>query len=328
MKRRDFIKVVTATAAAWPITAHAQSTKKLLIGVLMGFAESDPNAQKLVSAFRGMLNALGWKEGGNINIEVRWGAGDPERMKGFAKELVELRPDIILAQTTPVLRAIARETQTIPIIFAVVSDPIGGGFAASLTRPGGNVTGFTDAEPEMGGKWVQLLKNIAPSTERVSLLFNPATAPPLKFYLPSIEAAAASFNVAITKAPIDSSVEFEDVVAAASKPGEGVIVMPDGHNTTHRDLIIALTARYRVPAIYFNRYFVQSGGLIGYGDDYAELFRQSARYVDRVLRSEHPGELPIQLPAKFELAVNLKTAEALGLEVPSTLVASADEVIQ
>ena len=266
------------------MTAHAQSTKKLLIGVLMGFAESDPNAQKLVLAFRETLNALGWKEGGNINVEVRWGAGDPERMRGFAKELVELRPDVILAQTTPVLRAIARETQTIPIVFAVVSDPIGGGFAASLTRPGGNVTGFTDAEPEMGGKWVQLLKNIAPSTERVSLLFNPATAPPLKFYLPSIEAAAASFNVAITKAPINSSVEFENVVAAASKPGEGVIVMPDGHNTTHRDLIIALTARYRVPAIYFNRYFVQSGGLIGYGDDYAELFRQSAQYVDRVLR--------------------------------------------
>jgi putative ABC transport system substrate-binding protein len=328
MYRREFMTFVAAAAAALPMAARAQTEKKLLIGVLMGFAEGDPNAQKLVSAFRETLTTLRWREGGNVTIEVRWGAGDPEKMQGFAKELVLLRPDVILAQTTPVLRAVARETQTIPIVFAVVSDPIGGGFAASITRPGGNVTGFTDAEPEMGGKWVQLLKNIAPRTEHMSLLFNPATAPPLKFYLPSIQAAGSSLGVAITNSPVSSSAEFENIIAAASKPGEGLIVMPDGHNTTHRDVIITLAARYKVPAIYFNRYFVQSGGLIGYGDDYAELFRQSARYVDRVLRGEHPGELPIQLPAKFELAVNLKTAEALGLDVPLTLVAGADEVIQ
>jgi putative ABC transport system substrate-binding protein len=325
MRRREFIKVVGAAAAAWPIAAQAQSAKRLLIGVLMGFAESE---QKLVSAFRGTLTTLGWKEGVNISMEVRWGAGDPEKMQVFAKELIQLRPNVILAQTTPALRAVSHETQTIPIIFAVVSDPIGGGFAASLTRPGGNVTGFTDVEPEMGGKWVQLLKNIAPRTEHVSLLFNPATAPPLKFYLPSIQAAGSSLNVAITRAPVSSSTEFENVIAGASKPGEGMLVMPDGHNTTYRDLIIALVARYKLPAIYFNRYFVQSGGLVSYGDDYVELFRQSARYVDRVIRGENPGELPIQLPAKFELAVNLKTAEALGLEVPPTLIAGAEEVVQ
>jgi len=328
MKRREFIELIGGAAAAWPVTAQAQSAKRRLIGVLMGFAEGDPNAQKLVVAFTETLATLGWRKGDNTSIEVRWGAADPEKMQNLAKELVQLRPNVILAQTTPVLRAVARETQTIPIIFAVVSDPIGGGFAASLTRPGGNVTGFTDAEPEMGGKWVQLLKNIVPSTQHISLLFNPATAPPLKFYLPSIQAAGVSFNVVITNAPIGSRAEFENVFAAASKLGAGVIIMPDGHNTTHRDVIIALAARYKVPAIYFNRYFVQSGGLIGYGDDYAELFRQSARYVDRVLRGENPGELPIQLPAKFELALNLKTAEALGIEVPSALVAAADEVVQ
>ncbi len=329
MRRREFIGLIGG-AAALPLVAHAQkSNRTRVIGVLMGFAESDPNAQLLVGAFRGALAKLGWTEENNLRVEIRWGAGDPDRMRKFAKELVDLRPDAILAQTTPVLRAVAAETRTIPIVFAVVSDPIGGGFAASLTRPGGNITGFTDAEPAMGGKWVQFLKEIAPRTEKAALVFNPATAPPLEFYLPSIKAAASSLAIEVNVAPVHSRDEFEGVIAAqARNSGSGIIVMPDGFNTTHRDLIIALMARYRVPAIYFNRYFAQSGGLIAYGDDYAELFRQAAWYVDHVLRGANPGDLPIQLPAKFELAINVKTADALGVSVPPSLLGSADLVIE
>jgi putative ABC transport system substrate-binding protein len=329
MRRRELIGIIGG-AAVWPYLARAQKADRTrVVGVLMGFAESDPNAQHLVGAFRTALRTLGWSEENNLRVELRWGAGDPDRMRKYARELVDLRPDAILAQTTPVLRAVAAETHTIPIIFAVVSDPIGGGFAESLTRLGGNITGFTDAEPSMGGKWLQFLKEIDPRAKKAALIFNPATAPPLKFYLPSIEAAASSLAIEVSVAPIHSSDEFEGVIAAQSlDSGGGIIVMPDGFNTTHRDLIIALAARHRVPAIYFNRYFAESGGLIAYGDDYAELFRQAAWYMDRVLRGANPGELPIQLPAKFELAINIKTAEALGVSVPSSLLGSADLVIE
>jgi putative tryptophan/tyrosine transport system substrate-binding protein len=328
MRRREFIAGLVG-AAAWPVVAPAQQPAMRRIGVLMGFAESDPNAQHLVATFRGALAKLGQTEGNNTRVELRWAAGDTDRMRTFAKELVELRPDLIVVQTTPVLRAVASETHTIPIVFAVVSDPIGGGFAANITRPGGNVTGFTDAQPAMGGKWVQLLKDILPDTVSAVLLFNPATAPPLKFYLPSIKDAASTLAVEVSEAPVHSPGEFEGIIAAqAQNRGGTVIVMPDGFNTTHRDLIIGLMARHRVPAIHFNRYFAQSGGLIGYGVEYAELFRLAAGYVDRILRGEKPGELPIQLPSKFELAINVKTAKTLGLEVPPSLLAVADEVIE
>jgi putative ABC transport system substrate-binding protein len=214
-------------------------------------------------------------------------------------------------------------------VFAVVSDPIGGGFAANLTRPDGNITGFTDAEPAMGGKWVQLLKEIAPRTTKVALVFNPATAPPLQFYLPSIEASASSLAIEASATPVHSRDEFEGVIAAQARDASGsVIVMPDAFNATHRDLIIALAAHHRVPTIYFNRYFAESGGLIAYGDDPAETFHQAAGYVDRVLRGAKPAELPIQLPSKFELAINIKTAEALGIKVSPSLLAAADAVIE
>jgi putative tryptophan/tyrosine transport system substrate-binding protein len=329
MRRREFIGLVSGMAA-WPLMAQAQkSDRTRVIGVLMGFADSDPNAQLLVSAFREALKKLGWMEGDDLRVELRWGAGDPDKMRKFARELVELQPDAILAQTTPVLRAVAAQTSKVPIVFAVVSDPIGGGFATSLTRPGRNISGLTDAEPAMGGKWLQFLKEIAPRTDKAALVFNPATAPPLKFYLPSIEAAASSLGVEVSVAPVHSTDEFDGVIGAQGhKSGGGIVVMPDGFNTTHRDLIIALIARHRVPAIYFNRYFAESGGLIGYGVDYAELFRQAAWYIDRVLRGANVGELPVQLPAKFDLAINLKAAKALGLEVPVVLLASADEVIE
>lgn len=329
MRRRDFITLLGSSAAALPLRAGAQQPAGIrLIGVLMGFAESDPNAQSLVTAFRNGLAQLGWTERNNLRIVLRWAAGDPDRITKFAKELVDLRPDALLGQTTPVLRALAHQTSVIPIVFAVVSDPIGGGFAKSLIEPGGNITGFTDVESSMGGKWVQLLKDVAPHTASIALLFNPATAPPLKFYMASIQNAASSLAVTVIPAPVHARDDIEGVIAGQARASEGgIIVMPDGFNTTHRELIIGLMARYAVPAIYFNRYFVESGGLIAYGDDYDELFRLAAGYIDRVLRGQKPGKLPIQLPAKFELAVNLNTAKSLGVTIPDRLLSIADAVI-
>ena len=328
MRRREFITLL-GVAAAWPLAARAQQADRVRrVGVLMGFGESDRASQSLVTEFRVALANLGWKEGSNLRIELRWGEGDVDRIGAFAKELVELRPDAILGQTTPVASALAQETRTIPIVFVTVSDPIGGGLAASLTHPGGNITGFTFVESAMGGKWVELLKEIAPRTLRVALLFNPATAPPLKFYMPSIQAAASSFAVQTSAAPVHAKDEIEGVIAAqARNPGGSLIVMPDAFNATNRELIIALAARYSVPAIYGNN-FTDTGGLIFYGADFAESFRLAAGYIDRILKGAKPGELPIQLPTKFELAINLKTAKALGLDVPLSMQQRADEVIE
>jgi putative ABC transport system substrate-binding protein len=301
-----------------------------LIGVLHDLAASDPAAQSEVAAFRGALAKLGWTEGSNLRIELRWGTGDPDRISTLAKELVDLRPDAILGRSTIVTGAVARETRTIPIVFVVVADPIGSGFAASLARPGGNITGFTVDQSTVGGKWVELLKEIAPRTVRVALLFNPATAPYLRFWQPAIQAAATSFAVQASAAPVHATDEIEGVIAAqARNPGSGLIVMPDPFNATNHELIAALLARYGVPAIYTDQtYFAGSGGLIAYGIDRVELFRRAAGYIDRILKGAKPGELPIQLPTKFELKVNLKTAKALGLTVPHSLLQRADEVIE
>jgi putative ABC transport system substrate-binding protein len=292
----------------------------------MGFSEQA--GQPLVTTFRGALKTLGWIEGTNLKIELRWGAGDAGRIGTFAKELADLKPDAILAQTTPVAVAIAHETKTIPIVFVTVSDPIGSGLASSVTHPGGNITGFTFVESAMGGKWVELLMEIAPRTARMALLFNPATAPPLQFYETSIQAAASSFAVEVNTAPVHNKEQIEPVIAAqASSPGGSLIVMPDAFNAANRELIIALAARYGVPAMYGNN-FTELGGLIFYGADFAESFRLGAGYIDRILRGAKPGELPIQLPSKFKLAINLKTAKALNLTVPSALLATADVVIE
>jgi putative ABC transport system substrate-binding protein len=294
----------------------------------MGFGENDQASRSLVAEFRAALATLGWKEGSNLHIELRWGGGDADKIEAFAKELVGLRPDVILGQTTPVANALARETRTIPIVFVTVSDPIGSGLAASLTRPGGNITGFTFVESAMGGKWVELLKEIAPRTTHAALLFNPATAPPLKFYMPSIQAAGLSFAVQTTATPVHAKDEIEGVIAEqARNPGGSLIVMPDAFNAANRELIISLAARYSIPAIYGNN-FAASGGLIFYGADFVESFRLGAGYIDRILKGENPAELPIQLPTKFDLAINLKTAKALGLAVPSALLATAAEVIE
>jgi putative tryptophan/tyrosine transport system substrate-binding protein len=335
MRRREFIVFLGSTTVALPLAAHALEAGSVRrIGVLIGFAESDPDVQSWIAAFRGALAKLGWKEGGNLRIELRWAgydrAGyDPDRIKTFAKELVDLRPDAILSVTTPVTGALVRETQTIPIVIVTVADPISSGFVTSLGRPGGNVTGFALYEPSMGGKWLQELKQIAPGVTRVALLFNPTTSVPIKFYMASIQVAASSFAIQTSTAPVHAKDEIEGVIAAlASNPGVGLIVMPDIFNTTNRDLIVAVAARYRVPTIYFLRSFADLGGLISYGPDLAPQYPQAAEYIDRILKGEKPGDLPIQMPIKVPLVINLKTANALDLNVPMGLLNAADEVIE
>jgi putative tryptophan/tyrosine transport system substrate-binding protein len=326
VRRREVIAGVSS-AMAWPIIARAQPDRSRLIGVLMSFAESDAAAQADVTAFRGELAKLGWTEGNNLRIELRWTASDPDKMKTFAKELVDLRPDAILSQSTPMTAALVRETQTIPIVVVVVSDPIGSGFATSLARPGGNVTGLAAFEPALSGKWVELLKEIAPRTERMVLLFNPATTPPIESSLPSIRAAASSLGIQVSVAPVHAKDGIEGVIAAQAHDG-GLIAMPDNFNVLNRELIIALAARYGVPTIYYDRIFSESGGLISYGSDFTEQFRQAAGYIDRVLKGAKPADLPIQTPTKFELIINLKTAKALGITVPPLMLGRADNVIE
>jgi putative tryptophan/tyrosine transport system substrate-binding protein len=332
MRRRNFIAGLASIIVARPLAARAQQPDRMrLIGVLMAYAESDSTAQSWLAAFRAALAKLGWTEGSNLRIELRWSAADADTMRTLAKELIDLRPSAIFGVTTPAIGALARETRTIPIVFAGVSDPISGGFVANLAHPGGNITGFmtSNGDPALGGKWVELLKQIAPRTVRVALLFNPATAVPVQSFMPSIQAAASSFAVQVSAAPVHGKDEIEGVVAAqASDPGGSLIVMPDVFNDVNRELIIALAARYSVPAIYYNRFFSELGALISYGDVRSEQFRLAAGYIDRVLKGEKPADLPVQLPTKYELIINLKTAKALGLTIPDKLFTAADEVIE
>ena len=330
MKRREFITLVGGAAAAWPLVARAQQAGAVrVIGVLIDYAASDQAAQSLVTAFRDTLANLGWKEGTNLRIELRWSAGSADKVRTFAKELVDLRPDAILGRGTPETLALFHETRTIPIVFAAVSDPIGSGFVANLTHPDRNMTGFTNVESTVGGKWVELLKEIAPRTSHMALLFNPATAAPVQFYLPSIQAAAQSLDVKVNAAPIHAKDEIEGVMAAlAREPGGGLIVLPDTFNLTNRDLIIPLATRYGVPAVSNNPVYGESGALITYGVDFTELLRQAAGYIDRILKGAVPADLPVQNPTKFELVINLKTAKALGLTIPQSLLATANDVIE
>jgi len=331
MKRREFITLLGGAVVSWPLTARAQQPDRMRhIGVLMGYAESDRAAQSWLAAFRGALTKLGWTEGSNLRIELRWSANNPDRMRTLAKELVDLRPDAILGATTPVVGALAHETRTISIVFTGVSDPIGSGFAANLAHPGGNITGFqANGDPSLGGKWVEQLKEIAPRTVRVALLFNPATTVPIQYFMPSIQTAASSFAVQVSATPVHAADGIEGVIAAQGRdPEGGLIAMPDVSNDVNRELIIALAARYRVPTIYYNRFFSELGGLISYGDVRSEQFRLAAGYIDRILKGEKPADLPVQVPTKFELVINLKTAKALGLTIPPSVLARADEAIE
>jgi putative ABC transport system substrate-binding protein len=330
VKRRELITLIGGAAVGWPLAARAQQPDRMRrIGVLMAVPENDHEYQAFLAAFREGLQKLGWAEGRNIRIDTRWAALDAEAMQRFAKELVALQPDLIVSQSTPTTASLLQQTRTIPIIFALVIDPIGSGFVASLPRPGGNVTGFIAMEGSLAGKWLELLKEIAPRVTRVAFLFNPATAPYAEYFLNPFKAAAASFAVEGIATPVRDSSELESVVAAqAREPNGGLIVMPESFLNTHRVEITSLAARYRLPAVYAFRFFTEFGGLLSYGNDFIDNYRRAATYVDRILKGEKPANLPVQAPTKYELVINLKTAKALDLDVSLRLQQRADEVIE
>ena len=330
MRRREFIKLFSRCGGQVAARgARPQPERMRRIGVLMGYAESDRQGQANVAAFRMGLQKLGWTEGRNVAIEYRWAAAEADLVQQFAKELVALQPDLILTQNTPITAAVLQKTRTIPIIFANVSDPVGSGFVAGLPRPGGNVTGLIDIDASMAGKWLGLLKEVAPRVARVAFLFNPATAPFAKYYVTPLKAAAASFAVKAIAAPVRDTSELEFVVAGhAREPDGGLIVMPEAFMNVHRAEVTSLAAHYRLPAVYPRRFFAEVGGLLSYGNDQSDNFRRTATYADRILHGAKPNELPVEQPTKFELVINLKTAKALGLTVPVHLQQIADEVIE
>jgi putative ABC transport system substrate-binding protein len=330
MRRRDLIVMLFGgTAVAASRLARAQQLERIRrIGVLMGFDSTNPEAQTFQNAFTGRLRELGWIDGRNARFEYRWASGTPERFQAYAAELVGLKPDVILANTTPAVAALRHETATLPIVFVQVTDPLGQGFVANLAHPGSNVTGFSFVDFTVGEKWLQGLKEIAPPVNRVAVIYNPQT---MSFspYLPSLQSAATSLGMEMIEAPVHDDRDIDNAVKAISeKPGGGLSVIADPFTAEHRIRIIELAARHRVPAIYPRRIFVVDGGLIAYGTDVLDLFRSAAGYVDRILRGEKPGDLPVQTPTKYELSINLKTAGALGLVVPPSLLARADEVIE
>ena len=331
IKRRDFIVLLGGAAAAWPLAARAQQLDRVRrVGVLMGHAESDPQAQSEITAFRQGLQKLGWT-GRNIRIAYRYGDGEVSRMRTFAKELIALQPDAVLAVTTPAVKALEGETRTIPIVFVRVGDPFGDGLVDNAAKPSGNVTGFTTLEPSIAGKWLQLLKEIAPGIARVTFMFNPATAPYRGGvdFLHITEAAALSAGVKVNAARVHDVADIERVIATVASEGNGgLISAPDVFLSVHRDLTIELAARYRVPTIYQYRYFVTGGGLISYGSDIFAQYAGAAEYIDRILKGAKPTDLPVQTPIKYELVINFKTAKALGLDVPVQLQLRADEVIE
>ena len=329
MRRGEFITLLGGTAVAWPLAAHAQRPKQMQrIGVLLGLADGHPETRSRVTGFQKGLRDLGWVEGRNIRVDYRFAASDPSRIREYTAELIRLKPDVIVANTIPVLSALRRATNTIPIVFAVVSDPVGQGFISSAAHPGGNVTGFSFIEPEMLGKWLTMLKDVAPKISRANLMFNPATAPYYDLYLRSIEAVPQS-TADVTALAVRQTDDIQSAVAKLARdPGNGLIAAADPFIIDNIRLIAQLTLQQRMPAISVYQQFVAEGGLISYGPDPADIFRRAAGYVDLILKGAKPADLPLQSPDRFELAINLKTAKVLGLEPPPTLVAIADEVIE
>jgi putative tryptophan/tyrosine transport system substrate-binding protein len=328
MKRREFITLLGGAVAAWPLAAHAQQPGRVRrIAMLVGATENDPEAPLSLEAFRQTLNQLGWKEGVSVRIDTRWGHGDPDRMGAYAKELIGTAPDVAVADSTPAALALQRESRTTPIIFIQAGNPVGSGLVANLARPGGNLTGFTNYVPSMGGKWLELLKEVAPRLTRVAALFNPKTH--TGQYWDVLEAATQSLGVTFGKAAVEDDGGIARALEAlAGEPAGGLIVMPDSFTMSHREFIVALAAQHRVPTVYPFRVFPAQGGLMSYGMNRVGVYRDAASYVDRVLRGEKPGDLPVQAPTTFELVINLKTAKALGLDVPWFLQQRADEVIE
>jgi putative tryptophan/tyrosine transport system substrate-binding protein len=331
MRRREFIAFLggTAAATAWPLAARAQQPARIRrVGVLMLYAENDQEGQVRAKAFQQGLEQLRWNAGRNLQIHYRWGTGDVEWARAAAADLLRLAPDVILANGGTALRAAQLVAGSVPIVFVGISEPVAQGFVASLARPGGNITGFSNLEPTMGPKWLELLKEIAPRITRVAVMFNPDSSGGA-LLARSAASAAEKFAVEVVPAPVRGPAEIEAAMTMLGhEPGGGLILPPDSFMAVHRKLIVELAARYRVPAIYFLRSFNAEGGLISYGVNITDLFRQAAAYVDRILRGEKPADLPVQQPTKFELVINLQTAKALGLDVPPTLLAIADEVIE
>jgi putative ABC transport system substrate-binding protein len=330
MRRRDFMTLVGGAAAVLPFVARAQSEEMRRVCVLMGFAESDPAQRMLITAFTEALKELGWQNGRNVRIDYRFGSSDAEKIGIFARLFVQQGPDVIVGHTTPVVAALKTQTSQIPIVFIQVSDPIGSGFVSNFAHPGGNITGFTNLEASISAKLMELLKEIAPRISRVALMFNPATSPEGgSYFLKPVEEAAPLLKMKLIPAPVHNPSEIDAVMTSLShEPDAGLIVMPDLFITANRQQIIALAAQYRLPAVYAYRLFPASGGLISYGTDLVDLFRRGASYVDRILKGEPPANLPVQMPVKFELVVNLKTARAFGIDIPMPVQERADEVIE
>ena len=325
MRRRTFIAGL-GSAAAWPLAARGQQGDRMRrVAVLMGFEENDLEAKAFLSAFTQSLAELSWIDGDNVRIDVRWAAGSVDRARMFAKELVDLQPDVIFVSTDPVTAAIQRETRTIPIVFAFANS-----FDAGLPHPGANITGFIGPQASLADKWLELLTEIAPGINRIAIMFNPVTATGGgSYFLPPLEAAARSFKVEPIAAPVHSEAEIETVMTSLGRePGGGLVIMPGSFMVVHRAAIISLAARNNVPAVYFLSIFSKDGGLLSYGVDNRAVYRRAARYVDSILRGAKPSDLPVQPPSKFEMFLNAKTAKALGLSIPETLLATADEVIQ
>jgi len=329
IRRRDFITLLGGGAAAWPLAARAQQGDRVRrIGVLMAADENDPVAKTYVSAFTRSLADLGWTDARNVRMDLRWYRGDNDRIRALAPELVGLHPDIILTWGTPATVAVQRETRTIPVVFTNVSDPVASGLVARLDRPSGNITGFAGSEASLAGKWLELLSEIAPGLKRAAIMFNPDTAP-VSAFRPSFETAARSLKVEQIIAPVHSDVEIEAaIVALGREPGGGLVVLPDVFTTVHRAPIILTAARNNVPAVYPQSPFARDGGLLSYAIDLVDNFRRAATYVDRILRGGNPGDLPVQFPTKFEMVVNRRTATALGLAIPPSILLRADEVIE
>jgi putative ABC transport system substrate-binding protein len=329
IRRRELITFPGGAAAAWPLAARAQQGDRLRrIGWLNSGDENDPVGKANVSALTQALADLGWTDGRNARMDLRWAGGDANRIRALAHELVGLQPDIIVASSTPATVALQRETRTIPIVFSGVGDPVVNGIVARLDRPSGNVTGFATNEATLGGKWLELLTEIAPGLKRAAIMFNPDLVP-VSVYMPSFERAARSPKVVPIIAPVHSDVEIETaIIALGREPGSGLVVIPDLLTIAHRAPLILAAARNNVPAVYWRSSFVRDGGLLSYGVDQVDISRRAATYVDRILRGEKPGDLPVQFPTKFEMAVNLKTAKALGLVVPPSILLRATDVIE
>jgi putative ABC transport system substrate-binding protein len=329
MKRRDFFGLLGG-AAAWPLTARAQQPDRMRrIGVLMGWSDMDPEYRGRLAAFQTELSKLGWTDGQNLRIDVRWTLGDVERARFLAKELVDLKPDVILSGATPPTAELQRETRTIPIVFVNVSDPVGSGFVARLPQPGGNLTGFVNNEPTLGGKFLELLKEAAPRLTRVAAMFNPDTSPGNgRYELDSFLAAARARAIEPVVARVHNDTEIEDAITSMGREGAGLVLITDSFIAVHRATVIAAATRYKVPAIFELEAFARDGGLMSYGVNAADLFRRSAGYVDRILRGAKPADLPVQVPTTYELILNLRTAKTLGLDVPASLQQLADEVIE